>query len=133
MTPFSLGRLRAAFLSLMAAVLVAVFLWPLPARPEPVCLSVEEITKATQEAYPGIYIFAQFTGKEAQAFMAFFNAFPPVTDYAGEEIIGFRRDGDPNLLFVIFVDGCRIGRAVMSPTQYRRFRTDFKLPEGVPA
>ena len=118
---------------LLAVALVAAFLLPIPARPGPVCYSVEAVEKSTIERFPGSEVFVRLVGRKAKEFMDFFNAAPPVTDYEGDEIIGFRRYGDPNLLFVIFVDGCRTGRAVMSPTQYRRFRTDFELMEEEPA
>lgn len=110
---------------LRAAALVAAFLLPISAPADGGCRSVEDTVAAKKQTYPGSEVFLWLDGQEAQEFMGLFNTHPPVTDYSGDEVIGLRRANDPNLLILIFTDGCYTGRSVTSPEDFQKIFPGF--------
>lgn len=118
---------------LIVAALVAAFSWPVPARSAAICFNIEDTVTAKKAMYPGSMVFLRLYGREAREFMDFFNAFPPGTDYEGDVVIGLRRPIDPDLLLLVFVDGCYTGRLVMPPEVLRQHYPDLDLIQGEPA
>lgn len=70
-------------------------------------------------------------GEEAREFMDIANAFPRVpTNYPGDQIVGFYRQGESMLMLRLFVDGCRTGMLLMRPSLFQRLFPNIEIPSG---
>jgi hypothetical protein len=108
----------------LAALLIAA-----PAIAQtPQCLKREVAAPAIMQRFPGAELHV-LLGDEAQAFLALFNAIPPATDLAADEIlIAAASPEAPDMRLLLFEDGClmRIGvvpRRVIAPILVKLSRT----------
>ena len=115
---------------LVVAALVAAFSWPTGVRAEPICLSIERVIEDTIERYPGSEVFMRLEGEEAWEFMDTVNAYPPPTNYPGDQIVGFYRQGESVLMLRLFVNGCRTGLILLAPSLFQRLFPNIEIPRG---
>ena len=110
----------------MAAALIAVFSWPVPARAEHLsdqvtpCLTVEVMVSQLLAMNKDAEEIARFRDEEARAFMDFYNAIPPRTSHEADEVVLFLRPGKPGVLIYAFQQDCYAGRDLISVERFRR-------------
>ena len=104
------------------AIVLSTLLWvsPSPATIHQPSNSIEEALNYLLALVPGAEIVARYRGKDAEAFMSCFNAFEPVTNFVGDEIIALRQPRNPLLYGLLGNQGIIVTLGWIPPELWRR-------------
>lgn len=75
-----------------------------PVPPEPACVSIAAVGEAAERA--GAVVVHDFRGADAADWLTAYNAIPPVTAIAGDQVVLLEREGAASMLVVVLTQGC---------------------------
>ena len=66
-----------------------------------------------------------FEGEQAQNYLAFYNALPPITNLVGDEVVVYMTLPSPVVTVVIFLDGCFVAGGASEFETYQGLWIEF--------
>ena len=87
--------------------------------PPPACETPLQTTRSLQSRLDGVHIMT-LSGPRVQRFLQAFNAQPPVSDFAADNLLIARSPGKKAVLLVMYENGCLKHRGAISRELYRR-------------
>lgn len=97
---------------LLFAAGVVLSAFAAPPSPQPNCFSTTRLQQMLREEVRGAEI-RLLSGGDAQQFVESFNAVPPQSNIAAEEILLVSKPQMPAAILIFFNDGCASGRAIL--------------------